>query len=94
MKSEMVWLPLLSKQATFELFKQVVLNQLDQKVCAFGGDCACIEGSIGSLIAKQNYFLEAMYNIQHSEMKNLTNPEIIEHYKQLFYETPKQAFNF
>ncbi|MHA1368908.1 MAG: amidohydrolase family protein [Promethearchaeota archaeon] len=48
--SEMVWLQMLDTNAVEYFLNKILDRKLESRVMAFGGDCACIEGSIGALI--------------------------------------------
>ncbi len=87
-----VWLPLLSPVETIHFFKQMIEEKLSDRVCAYGGDCACIEGSIGALESTKRCLgmaLEASLQEKVISMSDVGS--IIEN---VFYNTPRQLFKF
>jgi predicted TIM-barrel fold metal-dependent hydrolase len=91
--SELVWLPLLEKKGTIWMFQEIYRRHLEHKVLAFGGDCACVEGTIGTLLATRDYFLESFYRLREKQTKKIPDSDIETFYKAIIYNTPKSAYN-
>jgi Amidohydrolase len=92
--SELVWLPLLSKQKTIEMFKLLIEKNLWNRVAAFGGDCACIEGSIGALLTTQEYFMESINQLleNNTSLESITSSAVEEMYRMMFYDISMLRF--
>ncbi len=87
-----VWLPLLSPLETTHFFKQMIQEKMSDRVCAYGGDCACIEGSIGALEStKRCLGIAIESSIQDKLLTEKDANAIVEN---VFYNTPRQFFKF
>lgn len=88
--AEMAWLQMLSKKSARKFINDILDSKLEEKVIAFGGDCACIEGSLGALnILKQVFHDVFTSRIQKRKSKIADIEEIID---RLFYENANSLF--
>ncbi|MFX0103312.1 MAG: amidohydrolase family protein [Candidatus Hodarchaeota archaeon] len=88
--AEMVWLQMLSKNAARKFLDCVLDLNLEDKVIAFGGDCACIEGSLGALnILKQ--VLHDVFSSRIEKGKNKAN-DVETILDRLLYENANSLF--
>ncbi len=86
------WLPLLSPVETTHFFKQMIEEKLYDRVCAYGGDCACIEGSIGALESTKRCLGMALESCLQEKVISMSDVGSILEY--VFYKTPQQLFKF
>lgn len=91
--SELVWLPLLDKKGMIWMIQEIIKRKLEHKVLAFGGDCACVEGTIGTLLATRDYFLQSLYYLQEKQNTHIPDLDIENFYTTLMYLTPKIAYH-
>jgi hypothetical protein len=89
-RAEMVWLPMLSRDAATAFLERAIVEGLEHKVIAYGGDCACIEGSVGALLALRSVVKAAIGNLVE---RGKVLPENVESLvTSLFHENPRQLF--
>lgn len=88
--SDFVWLPQLDTAILSKLVKKITQRNLWSKMMAFGGDCACIEGSIGALLS----LIESLGSgfFEENVKNGLSAASIEDISAKIFYETPKQFF--
>ncbi len=90
--ADAVWLPLLSPVETIHFFKQMIQEKMSDRVCAYGGDCACVEGSIGALESTKRCLGMALEASVQEKLLMLDDVgPIIEN---VFYNNPRQLFKF
>ena len=53
-RGEMEWLQAVSRDAAAKFLDKALDAGIERKIMAYGGDCGCIEGSIGALITIKN----------------------------------------
>ncbi len=88
--AEMAWLQMLSKEAAIAFLVRAISEGLGHKVIAFGGDCACIEGSTGALLV-----LKQVVNIAIArcvERKKVLLEDVEQLVDSLFYQNPLRLF--
>nr|MDO8085445.1 amidohydrolase family protein [Candidatus Sigynarchaeum springense] len=88
--AEMAWLQMLSHEAAIRFLTIAIAEGLDRKVIAFGGDCACIEGSTGALLVLKQVVKETLARCMD---RGLVRPEdagaLVD---RLFYQNPRDLF--
>jgi hypothetical protein len=91
--SDFTWIPQLDAQKIQKLAFQLTEKNLWNKIMAFGGDCACIEGSVGALeILMHNLTIAFTKLHQQSTSPRLTIPELEEVIHSIFTQNPKKIF--
>jgi hypothetical protein len=88
--AEMVWLQMLSREAAIAFLARALAEGLERKVIAFGGDCACIEGSTGALLVLKQVVKEAIARCV--ERKKVRPEDIEQLVDTLFYQNPLRLF--
>jgi hypothetical protein len=87
---EMVWLQMLSKEAATTFLARVIAEGLERKVIAFGGDCACIEGSTGALLVLKQVVKAAIARCV--KQKKVRTDDVEQLVDALFYRNPWRIF--
>ncbi|MEX2683216.1 MAG: amidohydrolase family protein [Candidatus Sigynarchaeota archaeon] len=88
--AEMAWIQMLSREAATKFLARAIAEGLDRKVIAFGGDCACIEGSTGALLVLKQLVKETLARCVD---KGVIRPEdSVLLVDRLFYENPRDLF--
>ncbi|NMC07735.1 MAG: amidohydrolase family protein [Candidatus Lokiarchaeota archaeon] len=88
--AEMAWLQMLSKEAAAAFLARAIMEGLEHKVIAFGGDCACIEGSTGALLVLKRVVKEAVARCM--KQKKVGASDVEQLVDTLFYQNPCHLF--
>ncbi len=89
--TDFVWLPQLDMDQIPGLLTQIANDNLWEKILGFGGDCACIEGSIGALEVLLEKSTQSFTQLV--EMGKMDLIDVEQTVKAVFYENPKQVFS-
>jgi len=87
---EMVWLQTISREAATRFLERAIAEKLHEKVIAFGGDCASIEGSVGALLTIKAVARSVLTRmVDDGRIQKADAGALIE---DLFYNNPKAVF--
>ncbi len=88
--AEMVWLPMLSRAAARAFFARAVQKSLTDKVVAFGGDCGCVEGTIGALSTLKACMCDVFEDMVRKGMLETVDIEGIA--RPVLFDNPRDLF--
>jgi len=88
--ADMVWLQVVSQEAARGFLQRAIEENLAGRIFAFGGDCACIEGSIGALLRIKNVVRTVLGSLV--DRGKIEPRDVESMVTDLFYNNPKSLF--
>jgi hypothetical protein len=89
-RAEMTWLQTISREAAARFLDKAIDAGVERKIMAYGGDCGCIEGSIGALITIKNIVAASLdRRVQEGSLSLRDSDDIA---TALFYQNANDTF--
>jgi hypothetical protein len=88
--SDFVWIPQLNQKSIARMLRTIEKNQLWNKILGYGGDCGCIEGSIGALVILCQNLAKEFNELKLNGL--LSNTAIENAIESLFWTMPRKFF--